>query len=444
MKKNDRLTAHNIFRAFWNSDDKLEFWSKELWILSGSNLRKSWEAKGLLTITPLIELAIKENVVRKAADLTYSTIMSIVPILAIIFAVARGFGMEDMMWAQIERLMGDGEILDKVLMSVSKSVEMTKANSGWIFGVALLVLLYTANNAMCKLEDIFNEIWDVEGEKGWFERLPPNMFFLLVLPIAILMVGAITGQLETVMLTYVGFADWMIRCAVACVVFIAVYKVLPETRVLWRGTIISGIIAGVAFTVWHFVYLEFQNTLFNYNKVYGSFAAIPFFLIWTLISWIICLIGAKLNMILQMSVLSKGWTVYDQEKVQQMSVRDKLQIIITVAAKAVCAFNGGHKINLHRLVAETGLSDTYVSYALGVLCRIKFLHIEKRANYTDVYFPSVPVDNFSVGQLIIRFFSYGADEALTDNSDVAPYLNDLLSMVELKGDMLLSDLGSRK
>jgi hypothetical protein len=95
-------------------------------------------------------------------------------------------------------------------------------------------------------------------------------------------------------------------------------------------------------------------------------------------------------------------------------------------------------------VAETGLSDTYVSYALGVLCRIKFLHIEKRANYTDVYFPSVPVDNFSVGQLIIRFFSYGADEALADNSDVAPYLNDLLSMVELKGDMLLSDLGSRK
>lgn len=443
MGNKERLTANNIFKAFWNSDDKLGFWTKELWVISGASLRKSWEAKGLLTLTPLVELVIKEKMTRKAADLTYSTIMSIVPILAIIFAVAKGFGMESLMWEQIERLMGAGEILDKVLMSVSRSVEMAKASSGWIFGVALLTLLYTANNAMCKLEEIFNEIWDVEDGKGWFERLPANMFFLLILPVAILMVGAVTGQLETVMSAYVGFADWMLRCVVVCVVFILVYKVLPDTEVKWQGAVISGVISGVSLTVWHFIYLEFQNTLFNYNKVYGSFAAIPFFLIWTLISWIICLIGAKLNMILQMSVISKGWTMYDQEKMQSMSQRDKLTVIVTVASSAVSAFMSGRNVTLPMLVAESHLSDMYVSYALGELTRSGLLHSCRSQSGGDVYYPSLPVERMTVGQLVKCLYTSGASEALTSSNAAGAYMDELLSLVEGRADMLLADMGGR-
>jgi len=394
-----------------------------------------------MTLVPLVVLFVKEKMTRKATDLTYSTIMSIVPILAIIFAIAKGFGMEDMMWVQIERLIGAGDIMDQILMSVSKSVDMTRASSGWIFGIALLTLMYTANNALCKLEDIFNEIWNVEGRRGWFSRLPYNMFFLLLLPVAILMIGAITGQVESAMNSYVSFADWVIRCFIVSLMFILLYKMLPETYVMWRGAIISGIIAGIGITVWHFFYLMFQNQLFNYNKVYGSFAAIPFFLIWTMVSWSICLIGAKFNMVFQQRVLTHGWVLNADEKIEQMSARDKLQVVITVASCAVKSFAAGKEITTTTLVSDSSMSGIYVGYALGVLRKSGVMHFVTTPNSDiDVYYPSIPMAQMTVGQLVQIIYTSGTSDALDTHGAVSDCVDDVLRHVVKASDMKLVDM----
>ena len=432
----------DIYKAFIKSEDKLGFIFYDGWVLYGESLRESRVVGFIITIFSLVELFIEEKITRKAADLTYSTIMSIVPILAIIFAVAKGFGMEDMMWTQIEKLIGAGDIMDQVLMSVSKSVEMTKANSGWIFGVAVLALLYTANNAMCKLEDIFNEIWNVKTSRGWFGRLPLNVFFLIVLPGAILMVGAVTGEVESVINPYFKFSNWVMRCLIVSVAFIIIYKTLPETTVRWRGAIYSGIIAGVSLTVWHFCYLEFQNILFNYNKVYGSFAAIPFFLIWTLISWIICLLGAKLNMVLQMRMLVKGWSIHDQKILEDLSLRAKMQVVLTVASVLVRNFMEGKSTTKQSIVKHTRLSYIYVSYAMDVLLHSGLVHGVQQKSEEEEYYPTVSVENMTVGDFVRTIFRSGHDTIAHSSADVKEYVDTMITSATANDTTLLRDLNN--
>ena len=430
----------DIYKAFIKAEDKLGFIFYDGWVLYGESIRESRIVGFFITIFSLVELFIEEKITRKAADLTYSTIMSIVPILAIIFAVAKGFGMEDMMWTQIENLIGAGDIMDQVLMSVSKSVEMTKANSGWIFGVAVLALLYTANNAMCKLEDIFNEIWNVSTNRGWFGRLPLNVFFLIVLPGAILMVGAVTGQVEAVVNPYFKFSNWVMRCLVVSVAFILIYKALPETAVRWRGAIYSGIVAGVSLTVWHFCYLEFQNILFNYNKVYGSFAAIPFFLIWTLISWIICLLGAKLNMVLQMRMLVKGWSIHDQKILEDLSQRAKMQVILTVASAIARNYIDSRVTTKQSLVSQTRLSYIYVSYAIDVLIHASIIHSVSDKGDDERYYPTVSIEQMTVGDFVRRIFCSGHDTITRSSADIRNYVDSMLAEATSHDDRLLREL----
>ena len=430
----------DIYKAFIKAEDKLGFIFYDGWVLYGESIRESRIVGFFITIFSLVELFIEEKITRKAADLTYSTIMSIVPILAIIFAVAKGFGMEDMMWTQIENLIGAGDIMDQVLMSVSKSVEMTKANSGWIFGVAVLALLYTANNAMCKLEDIFNEIWNVSTNRGWFGRLPLNVFFLIVLPGAILMVGAVTGQVEAVVNPYFKFSNWVMRCLVVSVAFILIYKALPETAVRWRGAIYSGIVAGVSLTVWHFCYLEFQNILFNYNKVYGSFAAIPFFLIWTLISWIICLLGAKLNMVLQMRMLVKGWSIHDNKILEELSLRAKIQVMLTVASVLVRNFIASKSTTKQTLVKDTRLSYIYVSYAIDELIHSGLIHSVEHKGGEEEYYPTVSVERMTVGDFVRKIFHSGHDTIAHSSADVKDYVDMMIADATANDTILLKDL----
>jgi len=430
----------DLYHAFMKADDKVGFIFYDGWVLYGDSLRDSKLAGFFTTVFSLADLFIKEKLTRKAADLTYSTIMSIVPILAIIFAIAKGFGMEDMMWDQIEKLIGAGDIMDQVLMSVSKSVEMTKANSGWIFGVAVLALLYTANNAMCKLEGIFNEIWNVKSSKGWFARLPLNMFFLIVLPGAILMIGAVTGQVESVVNPYFRFSNWVMRCLIVSSMFIIIYKALPDTTVRWRGAIYSGIMAGVALTVWHFCYLEFQNNLFNYNKVYGSFAAIPFFLIWTLISWIICLLGAKLSMVLQMRMLVKGWSIHDQYILDDLSLQAKMQVVVMVASVLVRNFIDNKPTTKQLLVEKTGLSYLYVSYGLDILTHAGIIHSVVLKKEDEEYYPTVPVDDMTVGELMQSVFVAGYGEMVHPSRDVKDIVDDTIQNAISTNKKLLREL----
>ncbi len=419
------LELKDKFRDFIKADNKITYLGKLLGEYNKS-IRDSKLLGFVLTVVSLVQLILKEKITRKGADLTYSTIMSIVPILAIIFAIAKGFGMEGMMWNQIEKLMGVSEtdIMDQVLMSVSKSVEMTKANSGWIFGVAVFILLYTANNAMCKLEDIFNEIWNVRSGKGWFERLPYNMFFLVVLPSAILMIGAITGQVESLASSYISFADWGMRCLIVSIMLVAIYKLLPDTNVKFLCALYAGIIAGIALTVWHYCYLEFQNTLFNYNKVYGSFAAIPFFLIWTLISWIICLIGAKLSMVLQMRTIVKGWSVLDQMLLEEMSERSKMHVLVSVASVIARNFVDGQQTTEHILVEKTKLSYIYVSYGVEVLVKCGFIHVVLQGKNELVY-PTKNVENMTVAEFVKCVFVSGHDNLTTTSDEVKNCVDEL-------------------
>jgi len=226
------------------------------------------------------------------------------------------------------------------------------------------------------------------------------------------------------------------------VAFIIIYKTLPETTVRWRGAIYSGIIAGVSLTVWHFCYLEFQNILFNYNKVYGSFAAIPFFLIWTLISWIICLLGAKLNMVLQMRMLVKGWSIHDQKILEDLSLRAKMQVVLTVASVLVRNFMEGKSTTKQSIVKHTRLSYIYVSYAMDVLLHSGLVHGVQQKSEEEEYYPTVSVENMTVGDFVRTIFRSGHDTIAHSSADVKEYVDTMITSATANDTTLLRDLNN--
>lgn len=313
----------------------------------------------------------EEDIMRKAADLTYSTILSIVPILAIGFSLVRGFGKEKEMFEQIKIIVGgDGQLSDAILASVKRSVELTTGNSDMFFAVAVVLLMCTSNSAFYKLEKTINEIWDVKTGKGWFSRLPQNMFFLFLVPVIVSFWGGITGGLQQILLEYHQITDWGLRFLVTFVFLLLIYKFVPETSVKWRSSILAAIGASVFLVVWHAVFVYARDLLFNYNKLYGSFAVIPFFIMWANVSWIICLVGAKFSVVVQNFVLSNDWNgryIESVESLENESLRKKFYILLEVTCFCVQNTENDEEITITNLVKKTNFPIHYIMFAVNKL-----------------------------------------------------------------------------
>ena len=341
----------------------------------------------------------RENLSRKAADLTYTSLMSVVPICAVIFSVAKGFDKDAVIWSQLEELIGgDHELMQKIFESVNNSLSLTSAKNDLIFVVAILLLLYTANSALYKMERIFNEIWNVKDAKTWLGSLPINCFFLFLLPCMITAIGTlfswITGAEVYLTWEFNGFLDWLCRGIIAWVIFACAYKILPDTHVVTSKAIISAAFSSTFFTLWHFIYVSFQDVLFNYNFVYGTFAAIPFFMIWALIAWAIFLLGAKWCYVLQNSTaISNDFA--------EKSIAERCGILLKIINHVANHFD--QNVCENEIEKELKLSSNTVSHSMQLPCEMRILHKEEDG---QSYYPSMKEEDLTVANFITTFNNY--------------------------------------
>ena len=211
------------------------------------------------TIYLCINRFTKDRIVNKASALTYSTLLAIVPILAILFAIARGFGFDNLMESQIVNgFGGPTETTEVILQFVNSYLSQTK--SGIFIGVGLIMLLWTVLNLINNMEITFNRIWQVKKARSMYRKITDYFSMLLLMPI-----------------------------------LTALYVFMPNTKVKLKHALISGILAGTAHQAFQFLYISSQLWVSRYNAIYGSFAALPMFLLWLQVSWTICLFGAELT-----------------------------------------------------------------------------------------------------------------------------------------------------
>ena len=244
-----------------------------------------------------------KRVMAQASALTYSTLLAFVPILAVVFAIARGFGYNKYieLWFR-DTLSSQPQAAEAIVGFVNGYLVHTQ--SGIFLGIGLIFMLYTVLMLMNNVEETFNQIWQVSNSRPIIRSFTNYLAVFLLFPILVIVLTGASVFMATFAdsLTnrfYVGTALKILldfsTYVIVSLLFIGLYVYMPNTKVKLSSAIIPGILAGVAMQLLQLFYIHSQIWVTGYNAIYGSFAALPLFMLWLQISWTICLFGAQLT-----------------------------------------------------------------------------------------------------------------------------------------------------
>ena len=245
----------------------------------------------------------QKRIIGAASNLTYSTLLAFVPIMAVVFAIARGFGYSIYIeeWFK-SSLSSQPEAAETIIGFVNSYLIHTK--KGIFLGIGLLFMLWTTLMLISNIESTFNDIWQVRRQRSIFRTITDYIALLFLIPIVIvissglsILIAALDHQLKdsVVLGPLMSFSIELSPYLLLSIAFTALYVFMPNTKVKLSSAIIPGIIAGTSMQLFQSIYINSQIWISNYNGIYGSFAIIPFFLLWLQTSWIICLVGAELS-----------------------------------------------------------------------------------------------------------------------------------------------------
>ena len=300
------------------------------------HLSKSYFCK--LALYTLRGFSEHKTAIRTAA-LTFYTVMAMVPVLAIIFAVVKGFGMEEALAVKLyEAIPQFPEFVDYILDFAQNALERTKGGLVAVFSV--VVLFWSVIKVFNSAENALNDIWEVKKQRSIARKFSDYLAIVLVVPVLWLTASASSMYVTQ----WLGLNDtkiymWLSRLIsiiLMCVMLTFVYMVLPNTKVRFRSALVAGLIAGTFFMLFQWAYVVIQTKMTAYNAIYGSFAALPLFLIWMLWNWQIVLTGGELSFAVQ------NMEKFEQERnALKVSHDDRLKITLAVMLLLVRKFMGG-------------------------------------------------------------------------------------------------------
>ncbi|MDP4203523.1 MAG: YihY/virulence factor BrkB family protein [Bacteroidota bacterium] len=245
---------------------------------------------------------VKGRLVYRASALTYFTLLSIVPVFALLFGIAKGFGMETLLtqWMQ-EHLDWAGDALPTILDFTKSLLAHTKGEV--VAGVGLLFLFYSVIQMFGYIEKALNDIRHVEKQRTWVRKFTDYLAMMILTPVFLIASSSAMIYLSHTLQSVTDQAEinWLFKAFFSFVpylmswfLFACMYTIMPNVRVKIKPVIIASIIAGTAFQLLQFVYINFQVGVARNNAIYGSFAALPLLLIFLYYTWNIFLLGANI------------------------------------------------------------------------------------------------------------------------------------------------------
>lgn len=256
----------------------------------------------------LVEAArgyVRNNCVLHASALTFYSLLSVVPVAAMAFGIAKGFGLEDRLEKQLLlRFSGQEEVLSKIIDFARTLLDNTQG--GLIAGIGVVVLFWSSIKVLSNIESTLNTIWRARG-RSFIRKFTNYLTILIISPLLVIVSSSVTVFIKTQVLAaterwamlqaagpIITMALKLLPFGLIWLLFIMIYLVMPNTQVRLRSALIAGIIAGSLFQLTQGMYISAQVVVARYNAIYGSFAALPLFLIWLQLSWMVVLLGAQI------------------------------------------------------------------------------------------------------------------------------------------------------
>ncbi len=377
-----------------------------------------------------------KRIIDFASALTYSTILSIVPICAVVFSIARGFGYTIYIEEWFRRLLSaQPQVAELIINFVNSYLEHTK--SGVILGIGLVFMLYTVVMLTRNVELTFNDIWHVEDRKNSVRTFTDYLATFFIIPFVIIIMSGVTLLINTVASTSpwnqvlapaTQFLIDFIPVLLMWLMFVALYVFMPNTKVKVVNTLFPALLATLAMQALQWFYFNAQMFISNYNAIYGSFAALPLFMLWVQFSWTICLFGAELcytNQKLEEFAFADGASM--------LSHRYKLLLSLVLMSKVCKRFAVGQTaLTADDLQKQTNLPLSVVRDLLNMLTRANLLAETSRQKSSESYFqPAMSLDLITVGHVVDVLEAQGSRQfdidlkGLVENQDM---LNDLIDI----------------
>lgn len=359
--------------------------------------------KALAVTVVSVNRFINDAGVISASALTYYTILAFVPVIAILFAVAKGFGAYNDLESLISQYFSENtEIVDQLVHYANHAIDNTKG--GIITGVGIFLLLWAILRVLSSAEITMNRIWRIKKGRNLRRMITEYFSVIIIAPILIILGSSINVFLTTNLENYLPIlAPWVMRLLkllpyfFVWILFIFVYMFIPAISVRFKHAFWAGMIAGTLYQVVQWFYLRFQIGVSSYNAIYGSLAALPLLLVWLQLSWSIMLWGTELCYILKNRHFMYKSELYGDESWMTM-IETGIQIVRYIAGKNVQQQEG---VSPGELSKHFGMNVSKVQLILDELVERHIL-VENKSGDELSFMLDGDVYNLSVSDVIIN------------------------------------------
>lgn len=386
----------------------------------------------------------------RASALTFYSLLSLVPVIAIAFAIAKGFGLDkNLEQAIIENASFQPEVTEFLLTNARSALEKTRG--GYIAGVGMLILFWSVMSLLENIEKSFNHIWQVRTARVWYRKFTDYFTFLLIAPIFIILSSSLTVFITTeldkfmsnapiltffkpIVIFLFKFAPYFLFWISMTILFI----IMPNTKVKFKPALISGIIAGTILHLLQWVYFELQFGITSLNAIYGSFAAIPLFIIWLQTSWIIVLLGAELT------YANQNIRRYEQEfESLKISYFQKRALVLMIMKKITKHFSAGEKpLSAEKIALALNIPVRLTTDILQDLNSIDLVSVVNENNNSEQLFqPALDINKLTISYVFSRMDQEGQSHiTISKNVDygrIVTLLEKFDTMIDQSGNNIL-------
>ena len=414
------------------------FFKHELWSLDLS--AKSRIRIFLFRLLRILVLAIrgfiKDKCALHASALTYYSLLSVVPVVALIFGISKGFGTHDSIKkALIEELSYHKEVVEWIVKLADSLLAVT--GTGLVTAIGIILLIWTAVKVLGNIEETLNAIWGVKRSRTVIRKFSDYLSIMIVGPVifffssslALFLAGQVTSftaetELAPVVDPVVYFLIELTPYFLIWILFTLTFMIIPNTKVKFSAALLAAIISG---TMYHWVqlfYIEFQVGATRYSTVYGTFAALPLFLIWLQLSWFIVLFGAELSYAFQ----NISTYIFEKES-GNISIFNKKILSLHIAWIIIKNFEEGKRPLTEREIASRVKITNNLCHELvthlhqaGVISQV--IRGRKRAM---AYQPAQDIKLITVAGILNALDTYGHNNRVLNESELQNKFKETLN-----------------
>lgn len=433
----------------------IKFIQHDIWRIRPGQLPKSkfYLIRQLQTLILTVKGFNEDNCMLRASALTFYTLMSIVPVFAMAFGIAKGFGYEERLRYQLlEEFSGHEVVLDKITEFATNLLERTQG--GMLAGIGMCVLLWTVLKLLGNIEYAFNEIWGIKKNRTIGRKLGDYLIIMTIAPFFMIIAGSVTVLVTSFLAEFtespysafmgpiVYVALKMLPYLMVWFVFTFLYMFMPNTKVSLKAGLVAGITAGTLFQLLQWGYVALQIGMIRNNQIYGSFAALPLFLIWLEFSWMIVLFGAEIAYAFQ------NVDTYDYEPDSKNASQSFQRLVALYIINVICKKfdNGEQPLSVDDISRKMEIPSRLTRKVIfdleksGIITRVEYDEDDKIA-----YHPGIATDKLTIQYIFDKMETYGSKDIPIKKSKELEKIKKSLEAIsksigKSSGNVLLKDI----